>query len=320
MIHMLMMIPLKIKLLLCAMVACVTGLMVLMNFGFFLNEEEPAREPSEQTAVGILQTYDQQTRLGAESVVWTCAPALMAHTMTENHQIDFTTDTQEQAFTILRDPTVVDIAKDVPPDGVSLTEGVYSDTLLDKIRRQIGQDALEAIDLEQSGGPDLYVLVAQFLQHLTYQYPFGKLAPMRFRGHLVKCFGISKFDARSRIDQERASQVQVVDYRSADNFILLLDAVDHPETIILAKVPPADTLDATIDGVLHRISAHPKGRMTHESKLWIPYLSAQVMHDFEEFEGLNVDGVPILLWRQLDRFELNEKEVACLSRDKCLHN
>ena len=90
------------------------------------------------------------------------------------------------------------------------------------------------------------------------------------------------------------NQVKVRSYISDDDFVLQLTPKQPGDTIVMAKVPPAETLAATIATVKTR--AAPDDFLTQHvgsnETLLIPVISVGVMRRYHELEDQDVENAP----------------------------
>jgi hypothetical protein len=160
-------------------------------------------------------------------------------------------------------------------------------------------------------GPDDFVAYAYLYKNLAFAHPFNDNAPLTFAGTPVKDFGLT-----DRLSSEVFQQVEIYDYQSPDNFIVELKTKAKGDQLILAKITPGATLQATIDGVLQRMSANKPETAGHSDQLAVPKLNFDLKKEFDELQGLILVPSPaakiksklrIEKAEQLVRFQLNEK-------------
>ena len=129
----------------------------------------------------------------------------------------------------------------------------------------------------------------------------------------MKNFGFYPHD---QMPDEVINQTAIFDYQSPDDFILALKTTSPDDTLILAKIAPAATLQATIASVLKRIADSHPVTAAGVDELAVPKLNIDLRRDFDELEGLKLKPSPaatiqsklvIAKAEQLVRFQLNEK-------------
>lgn len=160
-------------------------------------------------------------------------------------------------------------------------------------------------------GPDDFLAYAYLYKNLAFATPFWVNEPLDFGGHSVANFGFMT-NLRS-LPSTISDQVTIRDYQSDDNFVIELKTKKPDDEMILAKVPPGATLQATIQSVLKRAAQGPV-IPTDEDQLAIPKLNFDLRGDFPKLEGLvlqpgpnvRVKGLVTTSVRQLIRFQFNE--------------
>jgi len=162
--------------------------------------------------------------------------------------------------------------------------------------------------------PSDFVAYAYLFKNLAFAWPFQDNDPIIFAGKPVKNFGYLR-DA-DKLPADVLQQVAIYDYQSPDNFVLTLKTKAAGDQLILAKIPPAATLDATIAGVLQRIAGHTPEPSRTSDQLAVPKLNFRFDKSFIKLQGLVLDPSPaakihsqltIARAQQIVRFQLNEK-------------
>jgi hypothetical protein len=162
-------------------------------------------------------------------------------------------------------------------------------------------------------GPDDFVAYAYLYKDLAFAHPFADNDPLTFGTTPVKNFGFGN-DPKLLPDGVM-DQVSIYDYQSEDDFIIKLKPQVEGDELILAKVEPGATLQATVDSVLRRIAVHQPEPIGPGPELAIPKLNFDLRGDFPQLEGLvlqpgpsaHVKDLVISKAEQLVRFQLNEK-------------
>ncbi len=162
--------------------------------------------------------------------------------------------------------------------------------------------------------PDDFLAYAYLFKNLAFAHPFSDGHPLNFGGTIVKTFSFPKEE--SDRTPEIVRQVAIDDYQSENDFIIQVKTKAADDQLILAKVAPGATLQATIDAVLKRISAAKPVSASPEDEFLVPKLNYDLKKEFTELEGLvYVPGpgakiksqIKIDSALQLIRFQLNEK-------------
>lgn len=162
-------------------------------------------------------------------------------------------------------------------------------------------------------GPDDFVAYAYLYKDLAFAHPFVDNDPLAFGTAQVEDFGFGR--SPGRLPDGVMDQVSIYDYQSPDDFIIKLKPKVEGDELILAKLEPGATLQATIDSVLKRIAAHQPEEIGPGPELAIPKLNFDLRGDFPELEGLvllpspaaHVKKLLVTEVKQLVRFQLNEK-------------
>jgi hypothetical protein len=158
--------------------------------------------------------------------------------------------------------------------------------------------------------PDDFVAYAYLYKNLAFANPFTN-GTMTFSGKPVQDFGFP-----DEPEEKLTHQVQIYDYQSRDDFIVSLTTKSPADELILAKVKPGATLEATFQGVLDRMSAHLPEPASGADRFAAPKLNFDLRRHFHELEGLTLlpsdkarikSKLTITEAQQLVRFQLNEK-------------
>ena len=125
---------------------------------------------------------------------------------------------------------------------------------------------------------DDYVLYSAIHNHFSF-YPFQDTGLIKFGRTSVLSFGWDHW----ALDPLALKQVELTQYTSEDNFVL--EITQGWDQVILAKIPPADTLQETIQKALSRTT-----RLTvdQNSTIKIPKFNFDVTCDFPHLEGLKL--------------------------------
>lgn len=161
--------------------------------------------------------------------------------------------------------------------------------------------------------PDSILAYAYLFKNLAFAHKFEEIEkPLNFNGHKVQAFGVEKLD-----DDKVKDQVNVLSYRHADNFVIQLDTKSAKDELILAKVPPKDTLKETIAMVNENIamgllssSNYPKLRSYEH--FMVPKLDFDIKTSFPMLERKRIynegyDSYVISETYQDVKFKLNEE-------------
>jgi hypothetical protein len=150
---------------------------------------------------------------------------------------------------------------DVDAASCLIAAGPIEDGIVRKIREDLdrkfaGEANPDLLNRFESELPSEGVLAYAYLfRQLPFRTKFRRLdEPLIFGDRKVTSFGLRKMGSQ-RDDHRIADQVKILDYQSDDDFIVELKPKDQTERIVLAKIAPGETLQATIDSVRSRIIA-----------------------------------------------------------------
>jgi hypothetical protein len=157
-------------------------------------------------------------------------------------------------------------------------------------------------------------LYAYLQKSLAFQVAFESIdKSLDYRGagkkQSVASFGILKLSDDWRADQVR-SQVAILDYVSDDDFILSLKP--SRDLIILAKVPPEATLQATIAAVTNRVASpdprHTDKHLLATESLAVPKMTLSIEREYSEIIGPDIIGTDLFVSgaKQIIKFRLDE--------------
>ena len=167
--------------------------------------------------------------------------------------------------------------------------------------------------------PDLRVAYAYLAKDLPFGTPFEPIQrPLVFAGVPVAAFGIEDRRGHLRAQkgfEEILKQVIVWDYQGPEDFVIELRSKSPGDRLILAKVHPAATLDATIQAVQARMTKPLADELTSDDVLKVPKLNFDLRRSYTELcdRPLKLQRTAFsselqLLWaEQSIRFKLDEK-------------
>ena len=157
-------------------------------------------------------------------------------------------------------------------------------------------------------GPDDFVAYAYLYKNLAFAEPFTD-GRMSFGGRVVESFTFP-----SEPPENVTRQVQIFDYRAPDDFIVSIQTRSAGDQLILAKISPGASLEATTHAVLDRMAAHSPETASGSDTFDVPKLNFDLRRHFPELEGLVLQPgekikskLVIARAEQLVRFQLNEK-------------
>lgn len=187
--------------------------------------------------------------------------------------------------------------------------GQGKDNISEKIQESLKSRFNYSPQLDLSvSHPNDYLIFAFLRKALQFEIAFeSPKAPILFeKKYSVEGFGIYGEN------EQLISQVAVHDYEDEDNFIISLKSQVPNDQIILAKVPPDQTLQKTIEMVLKRIKKS-RGQVEIKSgdQLLIPKIDIEATMSFNEIIGRrilngNLEQYQIRRALQLIDFRLDE--------------
>jgi hypothetical protein len=213
---------------------------------------------------------------------------------------------------------------DLDSDSYVAMAGRVGDGIFERIRLAMAMKfphapRPELMPSHGSQGPQDIEAYSYLFKKLNFPVPFERLdEPLDFGGTNVAAFGMG-FNKPGH--EKMAGDVSIVDYKSADDFIIELktnSALDH---LVLAKVTPGSTLGQTIAMVQKRrenaspISAKPWDVMS------VPKMFFDITRGYHEIVGRTLinpaTGAPtdqqLLEAVQNIKFQIDEKGVVLVS-------
>ncbi|MDM8007447.1 MAG: hypothetical protein QUV05_15010 [Phycisphaerae bacterium] len=195
--------------------------------------------------------------------------------------------------------------------------GLLQDGIVEQIQQSMGvkfPDVTPNLPVPAGADPQSIVAYSYLFKNLLFPKPFERLDdPLNFDGQEILCFGLS---GKSDADNDLLRQVSILDYVSDDDFVIELKTRSEADQLILAKVQPQATLEATIENVLTREPEWSILSFNDSDVLKVPMMNFDVRRSFEELTahpfpavGLEADEYYIETATQSIRFELNEAGV-----------
>ncbi|NLE59554.1 MAG: hypothetical protein GX616_14430 [Planctomycetes bacterium] len=195
--------------------------------------------------------------------------------------------------------------------------GLLQDGIVEQIQQAMGDkfpDVTPNLPVPAGADPQSIVAYSYLFKNLLFPKPFERLDdPLNFDGEEILCFGLS---GKSDADSDLLSQVSILDYVSDDDFVIELKTRSEADQVILAKVQPQATLEATIENVLTREPEWSLVSFNDSDVLKVPMMNFDVRRSFDELTahpfpavGLEADEYYIDTALQSIRFELNEAGV-----------
>jgi hypothetical protein len=201
-------------------------------------------------------------------------------------------------------------ASDIDEASYIAMAGFGRDKILDRVRAALKEKFGATGSLLPSNVRDIDILAYAYLyKNLEFATPFKELEPRAWGNEIVKVFGITN-EGDARVNRERRKQVKVLHYASDADFVIELLTQSGDDRLILARRPPARTLQETVTAVLQTLG--PASDTNDDEPLIVPQADFDLTHRFSELEGrrlLNkgLEEYVIGAAVQNIRFRLNEK-------------
>jgi len=215
---------------------------------------------------------------------------------------------------------------DLGPEAALAMAGRVEDGVYDRIEETMQSRFPGAGFMPPAPRQDTAVYGYAYLEkRLPFAEGFDRLeAPLRFHvGETtvgVEAFGIDYHPPGGSRPRRLQAQVQVLDYRSDDDFILALRPGSAADEIVLAKVPPEASLGETVRAVAARVSAEDarQGPIRDGELLAVPIVVLGISHQYKELTGAELEnpgweGMAITEACQGIRFRLDEAGAALSS-------
>ncbi len=168
--------------------------------------------------------------------------------------------------------------------------------------------------------PQDIVVYAYLFKNLEFQTPFERInKPIAFETEQVSCFGIGE-EYKSK-HHEMLDQFVILDYQSEGDFVIEFKTKSNRDRVILAKMQPEATLEATARAVQKR-AANPEPTETQIGDvLKVPKFNFDITRRYRELEGKGLltanpnvaDDLVVLSALQNIRFQFDEKGVRLRS-------
>jgi hypothetical protein len=226
------------------------------------------------------------------------------------------------------DPELALILNQTPFDQSNLSEGSYlamagttDQKIVETIRKVIYKKFPDAtFNIPDPPGGNAFYAYAYLSKSTRFKNAFDRLkTPLKFASSKtaaeVKAFGVERFEESPSRENALCQQVSILDYQSDDDFILSLNTISKIDHIVLAKIQPEATLQATIEAVENRIKNSKLGddeRNPQQGEcLKVPVVAFAAERDYSELTGkslLNQGMEPLYIAeaRQGVRFKLDE--------------
>lgn len=271
---------------------------------------EAAPEPSEQT---IITPHLDQAISGGQNVLWCSTLQLAWNELATLAEGPIQMENETPLVSQLNEQTAT--KADLDEASYVVTAGIVGQEELSGLPQELLQE-MEALP---KGSLIAYAYLSKIL---PFEWAFTRYTqPFSYGGQEVASFGIPQYMPDDPNDAKLGKQLVILDYADADDFIVELKTRSGIDRLILAKVSPGATLQATVNTVVERVSgAQPSGLQELES-LVIPVLDFDLTRAYPELCGRKiiaanqeVNGKQFSLVTQRIRFKLDETGAALESK------
>jgi hypothetical protein len=185
-----------------------------------------------------------------------------------------------------------------------------AEQIRDAIKSKFGESVTpRSLPDDSKRDPQRFTAYVCLNKDLEFPNPFNTNAPLLFEDRSVANFGFGR-DPNKNENDNISTQVSVLSYVSDDNFVIRLKTKEDDEQVILAKIAPSKTLQATIDSVLPRIDSNSSWGVNPQDDLAIPKIDFDLTKTFTELEGRRlISGMRMDNITEGILFQLNEAGV-----------
>ena len=297
--------------------------MIVLDMGSYVRREEITDpEPEQISSTELMRTViaahmDMPNTLG-KNVIY-CSTFQIAWNMMQDSII-------KEDIQLVGDPEIarmlnkqLSTTADISEDCYVAMVGFLTQEFLDRINRALkekfGDQAPPEVVEDIDPAIPRFLAYAYLFKSLEFEHIF-KVSdhPIYFRSG-TETTKVKAFEVESKLQRD---QVTVLDYINDNDFIISLRSKSVNDEIILAKIPPKETLLDMIQSVQERISKSQPSKIAEDDPVRIPKCDFDVEHSFEELLGVFLKNTGWEDWYiykayQWIRFRLNEKGVVLKS-------
>lgn len=216
---------------------------------------------------------------------------------------------------------------EIDPESYAALAGIVGQLDLTELETQAKHFDAQAVIAELQSLPAGSLTAYSYLfKQLPFEWAFTRFkTPLLFGEAQVAAFGVQQYMPGRDEDDRIAQQVSILDYQGDSDFIVQLQTQSAQDRLILAKVKPAPTLEATLHAVLKRVqTAAPEALQKLES-LTIPVIDFDRQKAYPELcnrkitsGSAEVKGRQFSLVTQRIRFKLDETGAQLESKTRFL--
>jgi len=190
----------------------------------------------------------------------------------------------------------------------------FLDEIFEELERKFKGQASPELLKKHQNQDIIWITYAYLFKYLPFEYVFRRdHNKLNFQGKLVDCFG-----THAHHDTEKprriAEQVNILDYKNNDDFIIELKTTAEYDRLILAKISPKKTLWETVKNVEKRIEKAKPSKLSGNEFILVPVLDFDILREYNELIGNTImskdkiiDGTSIDVALQSIRFRLDER-------------
>ncbi|MEN8126700.1 MAG: hypothetical protein ABFR90_02725 [Planctomycetota bacterium] len=187
-------------------------------------------------------------------------------------------------------------------------------------RKFKGAACPQLIPGEDGMRPQDIVAYSYLFKNLEFPNRFERLKqPIYFKTSKVSCFGVGETSKSGHA--QMCDQVSIFDYNGQDDFIIELATKSPIDQVILAKISPAGTLQATVHRVLKRMSDEDSVNMRVGDILKVPKFHYDLIRNYDELIHKKLiiqnpkiaQDLVVLSAAQQIRFQMDEEGVKLKS-------
>lgn len=164
--------------------------------------------------------------------------------------------------------------EEIDPESYVALAGIVGQLDLTELETQAKHfDAHAVIEELQSLPAGSLTAYSYLFKHLPFEWAFTRFkTPLLFGEAQVAAFGVQQYMPGRDEDDRIAQQISILDYQDSSDFIVQFQTHSAEDRVILAKVKPAPTLDATLRAVLERAQTATPDVLQKLESLTIPVI------------------------------------------------
>ncbi len=290
---------------------------IVLSFNMFLSgcTSKKASAQNSNNFKNTIITPHMEYKLKKGSNIVYCSTFQLAWNELKDNMIKEDIKLAEEEETVKNLNKSLSTKKDLSDKDYVAMVGYAKDGILEKINKELkskfGNNAEEVKANFQR--PDDILAYAFLLKELKFKNKFEKIKePLVFNSeNKVKYFGIERMKYDKKHD-EISEQVEILDYKDNEDFVIKLVSQSENDEIVLAKIPYRETLHNTIEEISKRAEGKETQRLREGDRLMIPCFDFNINHNYKNLEEkyfMNKDFEDYKISKacQSIKFSLNEK-------------